>query len=70
MAHTAACLAAADPADDDFCATVRGYYDYVSTTIIPEELFVPTLLLNGPFCRQVRRLASSSSEMTGNDQIS
>merc|ERR1712224_129037 len=36
--------------EDPYCASVRGFYDYFATSVDPDELFVPTTLLNGPYC--------------------
>jgi hypothetical protein len=42
-------------ADYLYCASVRGIYGYYATSVVPEELIVQTILLNGPSCANVRR---------------
>ena len=34
-----------------YCESVRSMYRYYASTFCPEELFVQTVLFNGPFCR-------------------
>lgn len=58
VAHTLGCMDASDPSgiyhSDAYCASVRGFYDYFETNNDPDELFVPTALLNGPNCSAYR----------------
>jgi len=47
------CLQQKKPGDEHDCTLVRDFYEYCRYSLLSDEMFFQTLIMNGPFCKRV-----------------
>jgi len=47
------CLTDTRPGDEKHCTLVRDFYEYCRFSLLSDEMFFQTLIMNGPFCKRV-----------------